>query len=44
LAKILAGLEGKSSPYAELLEAVQRFLTETVDAGTELSVVNGRRS
>jgi nitrate reductase delta subunit len=44
LEKILAGLEGKALPYVELLKAVQRFLTETVDAGTGLLTANGRRS
>jgi hypothetical protein len=33
---------GGRLPYVELLKAVQRFLTETVDAGTELLTANRR--
>jgi len=43
LEKLAAGLPAEQ-PYLALLEAVQSFLTETVEAGPELLAANGGRS
>jgi len=43
LEKLASGLTAEQ-PYLALIEAVQRFLTETVDAGPELLAANGGRS
>jgi len=43
LEKLAEGLPTEQ-PYAELIEALQSFLTETVEAGPELLAANGGRS
>ena len=44
LAKMAEGLEGRSQPYGELIEAVQHFLSETVADESGSAATASRRS
>jgi nitrate reductase molybdenum cofactor assembly chaperone NarJ/NarW len=44
LDKMAAGMEGEKQPYGELIKAVQRFLSESVAAGTGPVMAASRRS